>query len=66
MCLFTAFLIILALFHTSDLGSIFAQLPFYLFHFYTIGAYSCHALSILGFLIVLSGVIKAAQFFFHV
>jgi NADH:ubiquinone oxidoreductase subunit 5 (subunit L)/multisubunit Na+/H+ antiporter MnhA subunit len=66
MFLFAAFVLALFFFNTSDLSLIFVQIPFLSFHFMHCEAFSVHALSLLSFLIAMAGVIKSAQFCFHV
>jgi len=66
MFMFLTFILIILIFNTTDLSLLFLQIPFYSFHYLFIGNYSFHVLTILSFFLVLSGVIKAAQFFFHV
>lgn len=66
MFMFISFILTLVIFNTTDLSLIFIQIPFFFFHYIFIGEISLHYLSIFSFSIVTSGVIKAAQFFFHV
>ena len=66
MFMFFSFILTILIFNTTDLSLIFLQIPFYLFHFIQINNYLFHFLSLFGISIVLSGTIKAAQFFFHV
>lgn len=64
--MFLAFILSILIFHSTDLTLIFLQAPFLLFHYIYIGPISVHFLSLFALSIVLSGVIKAAQFFSHV
>ncbi len=66
MFMFFSFLLILTVFHTTDLSLIFIQAPFYMLHFFFLGTYSVHTLTLLTACLAISGVVKAAQFFFHV
>jgi NADH-quinone oxidoreductase subunit L len=66
MFLFTAFILSFLFFHTTDLSLIFFKIPFLSFHFIFINAIGFHFLSILAFVLALAGLIKSAQFFFHV
>lgn len=66
MFMFLAFILSISIFNTTDLSLIFLQTPFYTFHYLLIGSFSVHFLTLYSLSIVLSGTIKAAQFFFHV
>ncbi len=66
MFLFLAFLFFSLFCHTTDLSLIFCKVPFLMFHFIFIGSIGIHFLSITALFIVMSGVIKSAQFCFHV
>ena len=66
MFLFSSFILTIFVFNTSDLSLIFLQVPFLTFHFFFLNIFNIHILSLISFLIALSGVIKSAQFFFHV
>ena len=66
MFMFFAFILSIIIFNTTDLSLIFLQSPFLSFHYLNIGNFSFHFLTIYAFSIATSGVIKAAQFFFHV
>jgi NADH:ubiquinone oxidoreductase subunit 5 (subunit L)/multisubunit Na+/H+ antiporter MnhA subunit len=66
MFMFIAFILAIMVFNTTDLSLIFLQLPFFLFHYIFFGAYAIHFLTFFALMLTLSGVIKAAQFFFHV
>jgi NADH-quinone oxidoreductase subunit L len=66
MFIFMAFTLTILTLNTTDLSIIFLQTPFLLFHRFYIGGISIHFLSTISLLIALSGVIKGAQFFFHV
>lgn len=64
--MFLAFILSILVFNTTDLSLLFLQAPFLSFHYIDIGGFKIHFLSLFTFSIALSGVIKAAQFFFHV
>ncbi len=66
MFMFFSFIITILVFNTTDLSLIFIQTPFLSFHYIFLGTLALHFLTIVSFTIALSGVIKAAQFFFHV
>lgn len=66
MFMFIAFLLTIVVFNTTDLSMIFLQTPFMSFHFISIGGSSWHFLTVFSMSLVLSGGIKAAQFFAHV
>jgi NADH-quinone oxidoreductase subunit L len=66
MFMFFSFLLTVVVFNSTDLSVIFLQVPFLSFHHFFIGSFSVHFLSVFSFCLVTSGVIKAAQFFFHV
>jgi len=66
MFMFCAFLLTIIIFNTTDLSLIFLQIPFLNFHYLFFGYYSLHFLTFFSFCLTLSGIIKAAQFFFHV
>jgi len=66
MFMFFSFLLVINTYSTTDLSLIFLQTPFFTFHYIFIGDMSIHFLTIFSFSIVMSGVIKAAQFFSHV
>jgi NADH:ubiquinone oxidoreductase subunit 5 (subunit L)/multisubunit Na+/H+ antiporter MnhA subunit len=66
MFMFTAFILTIVVFNTTDLSVIFLQTPFMAFHYLFIGDYAIHFLSFFAFCLVTSGVIKAAQFGAHV
>lgn len=66
MFLFIFLLLTLFLFQSLDLSIIFLQIPFYMFHYVFLGPITVHYLSLLSLSLVLSGVIKSAQFGFHV
>lgn len=66
MFLFTAFLLVVNSFHTCDLALIFSQTPFLSLHYLFIGPFGFHLLTTIAALIALGGVIKCAQFGFHV
>jgi NADH:ubiquinone oxidoreductase subunit 5 (subunit L)/multisubunit Na+/H+ antiporter MnhA subunit len=66
MFMFLTFILAVLMFNTTDLSLIFLQIPFYLFHYLFVGNVALHFLTFFSFCLVTSGVIKAAQFFFHV
>jgi NADH-quinone oxidoreductase subunit L len=66
MFMFLSFILSISVFNTTDLSLIFIQIPFLTFHYLFIGNFAMHFLTVFSFCIVTSGVIKAAQFFFHV
>lgn len=66
MFLFCAFLLTVNTFHSCDLSVIFIQIPFLSIHYIFVGSFGVHFLSLLASLIALGGVIKCAQFGFHV
>lgn len=66
MFMFFSFILCVTFFNTTDLSLIFLQIPFLTFHYIFFGNLAVHFLTLFSFCIVTSGVIKAAQFFFHV
>ena len=66
MFMFFSFLLTINIFNTTDLSLIFLQTPFLTFHYIFIGDVAVHYITLFSFCLVTSGVIKAAQFFFHV
>lgn len=66
MFLFWSFILTILVFNSTDLSIIFLEIPFFLFYNLNFNYYSIHFLTFFALTIVLSGVIKAAQFFFHV
>lgn len=66
MFMFLSFILSIVIFNTTDLSLIFIQIPFLTFHYVFIGNTAIHFLTLFSFCLVTSGVIKAAQFFFHV
>jgi NADH-quinone oxidoreductase subunit L len=66
MFMFTSFLMTLLVFNSTDLSTIFLQTPFMAFHFLFVGETAVHFLTFFSITLVLSGGIKAAQFFSHV
>jgi NADH:ubiquinone oxidoreductase subunit 5 (subunit L)/multisubunit Na+/H+ antiporter MnhA subunit len=66
MFMFFSFILTIVIFNSTDLSLIFVQIPFLSFHYLFIANYAIHFLSLFSFCLVTSGVIKAAQFFFHV
>lgn len=66
MFMFISFLLTIVVFNTTDLSVIFLQIPFMAFHYLFIGDVAYHFLTAFSMSLVLSGGIKAAQFFAHV
>ena len=66
MFMFISFLLTIVVFNSTDLSIIFLQIPFMAFHFLFLGSTAFHFLTIFSMSLVLSGGIKAAQFFAHV
>ena len=66
MFMFISFLLTVVVFNSTDLSVIFLQIPFMAFHFLFIGNTAWHFLTFFATSLVLSGGIKAAQFFAHV
>lgn len=66
MFMFLSFILSVLIFNTTDLSLIFLQTPFLAFHYIFFGNLALHFLTLFSFILSLSGVIKAAQFFFHV
>lgn len=66
MFMFISFLLTIVVFNSTDLSLIFLQIPFMAFHYLFIGDTAYHFLTFFSLTLVLSGGIKAAQFFSHV
>ena len=66
MFMFISFLLTVVVFNSTDLSVIFLQIPFMMFHFLFFGNSAWHFLTFFSMNLVLSGGIKAAQFFAHV
>ena len=66
MFMFLSFILCIVIFNTTDLSLIFLQIPFLSFHYLFFGNFAIHFLTFFSFCLVTSGIIKAAQFFFHV
>ena len=66
MFMFFSFLLTINTFSSTDLSLIFVQIPFLTFHYVFIGDTGFHFLTLFSFCLVMSGSIKAAQFFSHV
>ena len=66
MFMFISFVLTIVVFNTTDLSIIFLQVPFLAFHYMFIGQTAFHFLTFFSVCLVLSGGIKAAQFFAHV
>lgn len=66
MFMFLTFLLTISVFSTTDLSVIFLQVPFMSFHYLFIGDTALHFITFFSSCLVLSGSIKAAQFFSHV
>ena len=66
MFMFISFLLTINTFLSTDFSIIFLQTPFFTFHYLFLGKASFHYLTVFSFCLVMSGCIKAAQFFSHV
>jgi NADH:ubiquinone oxidoreductase subunit 5 (subunit L)/multisubunit Na+/H+ antiporter MnhA subunit len=66
MFMFVSFILSIVVFNTTDLSLIFLQIPFLNFHYIFINQTAIHFLTCFALMLVLSGTIKAAQFFSHV
>lgn len=67
MFMFVSFLLTINIFTTTDLSLIFLQTPFLAFHYlFLVEGVAVHFLTLFSFCLTTSGVVKAAQFFFHV
>lgn len=66
MFMFITFILAIVVFNTTDLSVIFIKTPFLLFHLLYVGDFGVHFLTLFTLSLVLTGGIKAAQFFFHV
>jgi NADH:ubiquinone oxidoreductase subunit 5 (subunit L)/multisubunit Na+/H+ antiporter MnhA subunit len=66
MFMFFSFTCTVVIFNTTDLSLIFTQIPFLAFHYIFIGNLAIHFLTLFSSSVALTGIIKAAQFFFHV
>jgi NADH-quinone oxidoreductase subunit L len=66
MFMFITFILTINVFNTTDLSLIFIQTPFYAFHYMFYGQSAVHFLTLFSFCLATSGVVKSAQFFFHV
>ena len=66
MFMFISFILSIIVFNTTDLSIMFLQIPFTAFHYFFLGEWGFHFLTWFATTIVLSGGIKAAQFFSHV
>ena len=64
--MFISFILSLVVFNTTDLSLLFLQVPFTAFHHFFLNEVSFHFLTFFATCIVLSGGVKAAQFFSHV
>nr|YP_011027840.1 NADH dehydrogenase subunit 5 [Euplotes cristatus]UPM52050.1 NADH dehydrogenase subunit 5 [Euplotes cristatus] len=64
--IFIVFFFFVLVWQASDLGLLFVQIPFFLFYNIYVGPVGVNLLNLLGFFLVISGAVKAAQFFFHV
>jgi NADH:ubiquinone oxidoreductase subunit 5 (subunit L)/multisubunit Na+/H+ antiporter MnhA subunit len=64
--MFISFILTIVVFNTTDLSLLFLQIPFITFHYFFFGGYAFHFLTFYSVCLVLSGGIKAAQFFSHV
>lgn len=66
LLMFLSFMLTIVIFNTTDLSLLFLQAPFMAFNYLFLGQFGIHLLSFFTFCLSTSGVIKAAQFFFHV
>ena len=66
MFMFISFILSLVVFNTTDLSLLFLQIPFSAFHYFFLGDWAFHFLTFFASCVVLSGGVKAAQFFSHV
>ena len=66
MFMFFSFILTIVIFNSTDLSVIFLQLPFLSFHYLFFADYGVHFLTLFSICLVLSGVIKGAQWFYHV
>lgn len=66
MFMFFSFLLTINTFSSTDVSLIFIQIPFLTFHYIFVGDTAFHFLTLFSFCLVMSGSIKAAQFFSHV
>ena len=66
MFMFCTFILTLNTFTSTDLSVMFLEIPFMSFHYFFIGSFGFHFLTFYSTMLVLSGGIKAAQFFSHV
>jgi NADH:ubiquinone oxidoreductase subunit 5 (subunit L)/multisubunit Na+/H+ antiporter MnhA subunit len=66
MFMFYAFILAVVILNTTDLSLFFLQIPFLTFHYVFLNSTALHFLTLFSFSIMLSGIVKAAQFFFHV
>ena len=64
--MFCAFILVINVYLTLDLSIIFLHTPFLALHYLFCGNMSLHFLTFFSICIVISGTIKAAQFFSHV
>ena len=66
MFFFFILLLCVSNFNTTDMGEIFNQVPYFMYHMIIIKTTGYHFLSVLGLLVFICSSIKAAQFFWHV
>lgn len=66
MLMFFSFILVVNTFNSTDLSLIFVQIPFFMFHYVFFGTTAIHFLTLLAACLSTSGLIKAAQIFFHV
>ena len=64
--MFITFTTAIIVFNSTDLSVIFLKTPFLMFHVIYVGELALHFLTFFTVCLVLTGGIKAAQFFFHV
>lgn len=66
MFMFLSLVLVINTFSSTDLSLIFTEVPFIALYFLWFANYPIHVISFLATCLLLSGVVKAAQFFFHV
>ena len=64
--MFISFILSIVVFNTTDLSLLFLQIPFTAFHHFFLNETGFHFLTFFASCLVLSGGVKAAQFFSHV
>lgn len=66
MFMFLSFVFVVNIFNSTDLSTVFTEVPFLSFYYFVINNSSIHFISAFAFCLVTSGAVKAAQFFSHV